>query len=279
MSSATIPDTKIPAKKPKESPLEQTRPVPAAAPASKLKPKEHGAYAILGIPLATALLIAGPTLTGVCVAIAATTGFMAHEPLLVAWGLRGARAQRNTPAAKRRLAWLLSVSGICGSVALVLGSSAVRVSLLGCLALAVVGFALALAGKHRSLLGQLWGVVGLSATCLPILLAGGIPLAQVVDIWLVWLLGFSATTLAVRGVIAAQKRQPRNIYWAILGLLTAVGLGLALSSHLRVLVALPMLAMSVYVMAWPPPAKYLWRVGWSSLGCTIATAVALLVVG
>lgn len=273
MSSATIPATK-----PKQTPPGQIKPMPAT-PAAKLKPKEHGAYAILGIPLATALLIAGPTLIGVCVAIAATAGFVAHEPLLVAWGLRGTRAQRNTPAAKQRLAWLLGVSAICGSVALVLGSTAVRVSLLGCLVLAVVGFALALAGKHRSLPGQLWGVVGLSATCLPILFAGGMPLVQVVDIWLVWLLGFSATTLAVRGVIAAQKRKPRSIYLAVFGLLTVVLLGLAVSSHPRVLVAMPMWTMSVYVLAWPPPAKYLWRVGWSSLGCTLATAVVLLVVG
>lgn len=273
MSSATIPATE-----PKRPPAGQVKPVPAAA-AAKLKPKEHGAYAILGIPLVTALLIAGPTLTGVCVAIAATTGFMAHEPLLVAWGLRGARAQRNTPAAKQRLAWLLSVSGICGTVALVLGTTAVRVSLLGCLVLAVVGFALALSGKHRSLFGQLWGVVGLSATCLPLLFAGGMPLPQVVDFWMVWLLGFSATTMAVRGVIAAQKRQPRGIYWGIMALLIAAVSGLSLSGHSHVLVALPMLAMSVYVMAWPPPAKYLWRIGWSSLGCTLATAAALLVVG
>lgn len=273
MSSATIPATK-----PKQFTLRQAESMPAA-PAAKLNPKEHGAYAILGIPLIMALLIAGPTLTGVCVAIAAAAGFLAHEPLLVAWGLRGGRAQRNTPAAKRRLVWLLSVSVICGSAAMVLGSTAVRVSLLGCFVLAVVGFALALAGRHRSLQGQLWGVVGLSATCLPILFAGGIPTVRTLDIWLVWLLGFSATTLAVRGVIAAQKRQPRSIHWAIIGLLNGALLALALGSHARVLVVLPMLVMSAYLLAWPPPAKRLMRVGWSTLCVTLVTAVALLVVG
>ena len=79
-------------------------------PAAKLKPKEHGAYAILGIPIVTALLVAGPQVAGVCVAIAAVAGFLAHEPMLVAVGHRGARAQRATPAARRRLALLLGLT-------------------------------------------------------------------------------------------------------------------------------------------------------------------------
>ncbi|WDQ16788.1 YwiC-like family protein [Rhodopirellula sp. P2] len=53
----------------------------SAEPAAKLKPKEHGAYAILAIPLITSLIVAGLTWGGLCVAAASGAGFLAHEPL------------------------------------------------------------------------------------------------------------------------------------------------------------------------------------------------------
>ena len=75
MSTATIESAKI----------------PRCDAAANLKPKEHGAYAILAIPIVTAILVTGPTVVGLCVAVASLAGFLAHEPLLVALGHRGAR--------------------------------------------------------------------------------------------------------------------------------------------------------------------------------------------
>lgn len=68
--------------------ISQSPPSPAVR-GAHLKPKEHGAYAILAIPLVTGLVAAGPTLVGGCIAAAAFTGFLAHEPLLVTLGHRG----------------------------------------------------------------------------------------------------------------------------------------------------------------------------------------------
>ncbi|WP_372894371.1 YwiC-like family protein [Stieleria sp.] len=250
----------------------------AVTPAAKLKPKEHGAYAILGIPIATSLLIAGLSVPGVCVAIASVTGFLAHEPLLIAWGHRGSRAQRSTPAATRRLFVLLALTLLGGSLAFLTGSTAVRISLLGCLGLATSSFALAVAGNHRSLLNQLWGVVGLSVPCVPILLAGAIPIHQALEIWTTWLIGFAATTMAVRGVIAAQKRTPRTIHWVTISALILLMLGLYSSARPLVIVTLPMLTMSVSLMIWPPPAKHLKRVGWTLVVGTVASAVWMIIV-
>ncbi|PAY18160.1 hypothetical protein CKO51_17785 [Rhodopirellula sp. SM50] len=247
-------------------------------PAAKLKPKEHGAYAILGIPIATSLLIAGLSVPGVCVAIASVTGFLAHEPLLVAWGHRGSRAQRSTPTATRRLVILTALTILCGCVAFLTGSNPVRISLLGCLGLASTSFALAVAGNHRSLLGQLWGVVGLSVPCVPILLAGAIPTDLAIEIWTTWLIGFAATTMAVRGVIAAQKRHPRTIHWLAISALSLLAIGLVVSTDSLAIVTSPMLAMSVYLMTWPPPAKHLKRVGWTLVVGTVASAVWMTVV-
>ena len=89
-----------------------------AAAGASLKPKEHGAYAILLIPMLTSFLGWGITTSGTCVALAAFAGFMAHEPLLVMIGNRGARAQRNAPSAWVRCSLLVVASLLLGSFAL-----------------------------------------------------------------------------------------------------------------------------------------------------------------
>lgn len=245
-------------------------------PAATLKPKEHGAYAILGIPIVTALAIAGPTEVGLCVAVAAVTGFLAHEPLLVTLGHRGSRAQRTTPAASRRLAVLLFVTVACGIIAIAMGTNAIRLSLAGCGILAVASFALAIAGKHKTLGGQLFGVIGLSVTCVPIMLAGGLGISTTNEAWSTWLIGFTATTMAVRGVIASQKRQSRLWHWTMIAALSLLVIGLTLAGVRLPIATLPMLAMSWYLMLDPPPAKQLKRVGWTLVVGTIASAAWMI---
>ncbi|WP_442505853.1 YwiC-like family protein [Novipirellula sp. SH528] len=246
-------------------------------PAAKLKPKEHGAYAILGIPIVTSLAITGPTVVGVSVAAASVAGFLAHEPLLVAWGHRGKRAKQNTPSATKRLGTLLAITVMFGTLALALGSPSVRGSLLGCSVLAISGFALAIAGKHRTLGGQMWGVIGLSVPCVPILLAGGLSFADTMQIWTTWLVGFAATTMAVRGVIAAQKRHSRQIHWLSISALSILVAVTTFAEYSLTITTLPMLAMSWYLMLDPPHARQLKRVGWTLVVGTVATAVWMLV--
>lgn len=245
--------------------------------AAKLHPKEHGAYAILAIPIVTALIIAGPNLIGVCIALAAVTGFLAHEPLLVAWGHRGCRAQGNTPAAKTRLLTFLSITSLTGCTAFFAGTASVRWSLVACIVLASTSFALAVAGRHRTLTGQLWGVAGLSLPCVPILIAGGLNTTDALAVWTIWLVGFSASTLAVRSVIAAQKRQSRTQHSLVLATLSLlVALNCFLSEY-WLLASLPMMALSWYLLIAPPPAKHLRRVGWTLVAGTVVSA--LIVVG
>ncbi len=63
---------------------------------AKLSPKEHGAYAILVIPLIAALTVGGVTVAGVCMSVAAIAGFFSHKPLLILWGHRGQCALHTT---------------------------------------------------------------------------------------------------------------------------------------------------------------------------------------
>lgn len=285
-STATLSSTELsPTEKSaptRRAEMERTTPSPlksvdnAKAQSAKLHPKEHGAYAILGIPMVTALIMGGLNPIGMCIAIAAWAGFVAHEPLLVVWGHRGLRAQGNTPAARSRLVILLSVTLLAGSLAFVFGGPSLRWSIVACVVLASTSFAVALAGLHRTLWGQLWGVAGLSLPCVPILLTSGLSTANATAVWGVWLVGFGATTLAVRSVIAAQKRQSRWLHTsalAILSLLVTLG---CIASQYWLLASLPMLALSWYLLWAPPPAKHLKRVGWTLVAGTALSATLIV---
>ena len=246
-------------------------------PSSRVYPKEHGAYAILAIPMVTAVVITGPTVVGFCVAVASITGFLAHEPMLIALGHRGRRAQTSTPTARLRLLAYLGITFFAGTTAMAIGSTEVRLSLIACLAMAVVSFSLAAMGKHRTRYGQLWGVVGLSAPCVPMLLAGNVNAGQALSIWVTWLLGFTATTFVVHSVIAAQKRTPRGVYAAILvtvSLVVAVDIALRVNGFAAIL---PMLAVSWFLYFRPPPARHLRRVGWTLVAATIAAALLIII--
>src|SRR5262245_26094413 len=86
-----------------------------------LAPREHGAYAELGLPIATALSMGRPGLSPVLLAVAAGAMFAAHESLLVVLGQRGARAQREDGSrAARALTLLGGVAALSGVVGLVI---------------------------------------------------------------------------------------------------------------------------------------------------------------
>jgi hypothetical protein len=72
-------------------------------------PREHGAYSQMALPIVTALVIAGPTPAGVLLAVAVVCGFLAHEPLLLLLGGRGARARRATQT--RATVWFTTTFG------------------------------------------------------------------------------------------------------------------------------------------------------------------------
>ncbi len=249
----------------------------SVAPAANLKPKGHGAYAILGIPLATSLIIAGHTLVGVCVAAASIAAFYAHEPLLIVLGHRGARAQRDTPAAKQWLRVWLGIAFVSGFAALAMGSANVRWSLLGCGVLATVSFAIAIAGKHRTLAGELWGVIGLTAPCVPILMAGEVVPTRAIEMWIAWTIGFGSTTMAVRAVIASQKRRSRKIHWSIILTLLLIAASLVRAGFGIAICTLPMVIMAWYLMFDPPHPKYLKPVGWTVVLGTTTTAIWMTV--
>ncbi|TWU33931.1 YwiC-like family protein [Novipirellula artificiosorum] len=245
------------------------------------KPKEHGAYAILIIPILTSLAAGGVSWVGVCVAAASVAGFLAHEPLLVMIGHRGPRAKRSATTATRYLVALTTICLASGVAAMLFGNVAVRVALIGCGILATLSFGIAFAGKHRTALGQTAGVIGLSAPCVPILLAAGIGTGDALKTWVVWLLGFAATTLAVRSVLAYQKHKNRILHWSGLTTISVFPLLIVvwwIEATDWILPVIPMILASWYLMIQPPPAKRLKQIGWSLVAATVVTAISVVAV-
>lgn len=138
----------------------------------RLHPREHGAYAILGMPLVTALLIDGLTSVGLLTSVSAIAGFLAHEPLLIVCGCRGHRTRSAVPVAWRALIALTSLAAFCGGCALWQGTASVRVALVACGLLAAVGFGFSATGRQRSLTAQIIGIIGLMLVCLRVLIPG-----------------------------------------------------------------------------------------------------------
>src|SRR5262249_31077882 len=86
-----------------------------------LWPREHGAYAQLGAPLATAPALHIPTVPAALLAAAACCAFLANEPLLVVLGHRGKRMHdEHGRRAAVRLAIVGGTAVAIGAVALVL---------------------------------------------------------------------------------------------------------------------------------------------------------------
>ena len=241
-----------------------------------LLPKEHGAYAMLLIPLVTSLLTGGLTLIGIAIAVAVVAGFLAHEPMLVARGHRGQRAQTGTPNARKQLFLWLLLAMVTGSVVFYLGATQVRIAWAICLIFAVVSFGMSAAGLHRKTAVHLWGMIGLSLPCISILLAGGESVGQALSFWGVWILGFAATTLGVRGMMANQKNRSRQLHLLALTILTlAIGIGSA-RGCMWPLATLPMIGVSWYLLISPPPLKQLKRVGWVMVIGTLTTAFLIV---
>ncbi|RJQ40810.1 MAG: hypothetical protein C4555_00960 [Dehalococcoidia bacterium] len=61
----------------------------------RLRPREHGAYAMLAFPATSGLVLGGASWAGAAFIGMALAGFLAHESVLVVLGARGARVQAS----------------------------------------------------------------------------------------------------------------------------------------------------------------------------------------
>ncbi|MGE0867100.1 MAG: YwiC-like family protein [Kofleriaceae bacterium] len=240
-----------------------------------LWPREHGAYAQLGVPLATALLVRSPTCAAVLLALAACLAFLANEPLLVLLGHRGARIRQTLR--RRAIARLIITAG---GAALAAGAGLIGApnATIGIVAVVAIpaGLMIALAATRsaHSLGGELVAAIALPGASATVLVASGASWTVAVALWCAWSLGYAATVIAVHRVLAA-KRGDRG--WSPLIALATIAIAVAASSAL--VVSAPLVMMSVVVAIWLPSPRRLRSIGYALVAASFASGIVAVTAG
>ena len=138
---------------------------------------------------------------------------------------------------------------------------------------------------EKSVAAELHIATILSSCALPVGVAAGLRPQDATACALVFALGFCAATLAVRATIAVQRREPS-------AMLRAGAVVLALGSPLFVRAAapgllldpmawiatVPLALLALVLVAAPPSARHLHRIGWSLSAASSVAAIVLVLV-
>jgi hypothetical protein len=248
-------------------------------------PREHGAYGQLLFPIATALAIGRPGAGALALTAAAVCAFLAHEPLLVLLGQRGARAARE----QRSRARLWFVGFALAAAAFAIGALALlpfsaRMALGFPAAVGIVVGAIIFSRREHTSGGEVVTAVALSALASPLALGSGASAVTARTVALVYVAAFTSATLCVHGVIMRTRKPPATASRAIGAAVAAVSVvalfwlaRAGVVSGVAPWAALPMCAGGVVLVWSPPSARQLRAVGWTLVGTTAATALILVV--
>jgi hypothetical protein len=244
-------------------------------PARSLAPREHGAYAQLGLPLCAALLGSRPTLAAVCFALGACAAFAAHEPLLVVLGQRGKRSLREAGGrAWRRLLAAAFASTALGALALVLAPSA-RAWAAAPVALAAAGLVFILRRSERTLAGELVAAAALTSAALPAAIAGGMPASEALAACGIFYATSLVSTVEVRAI--ARREAPSRSRIAAWSAAAGLVLLLAIRAPAFALAGVPtLLTVMAVAISRPSPSK-LRRIGWALATASLLTAAGVVV--
>lgn len=251
-----------------------------------LLPKEHGAYAQLGFPLVVGLALGAARLPSVLLALGAVLVFWAHEPLLILAGQRGARLQEELGRSARVLLAVLA-AGAAASLLLgvVLMPPPARPWLLLPLGLGAAVLGLVALRQEKTAGGELLAATALASWVVPVAAASsGVALGVAMAAWVGLATGFALSTLAVRLVIRAGKGQASGAARAgVVALSVAAPAALMLLWPPReagvalVAAVLPFTIFAVVLVADPPHARHLKRIGWGLVAASLAASLALVV--
>lgn len=251
--------------------------------ARSLWPREHGAYAQLAIPQVTALALGWPTLAAALIALAACAAFLAHEPLLVVLGHRGARMREHDgPRAKRRLVQLAMLAAVAGTIGLAAAPRAALAvaSVPACAAAVLVAFASRRAQHSRA--GELAAAIALPAAAAPVAVASGVSVRDALVIAGAWSIGYASTVFAVHRVIARHRTAASRVDTMHALALTAIAAACVASAGLvepLASVAAPLAIASIALVIRPPRATRLRAVGVALVAASVIAAMLALGLG
>jgi len=247
-----------------------------------LMPREHGAYAQLGVSLLAALAMVPQSGKAWAQAFATVLVFLASEPLLVLQGRRGeaARTRAVGPANRRILiclalllpALLLAWRGAARHQ----GWAALPGLLLGA---GLLG--LFLARREHSAAGELLAAAAFSCAALPVLTLGGLAPTRALLVTLGLVALHSLGTAMVRSFLWSLKAEPAWMPRALpvlLGLGLIAGLRASALPRALALAPVPLTLAAVWMLVRPPSPRNLRSVGWlltagSALGALVLVAV------
>ncbi|MDT8342341.1 MAG: YwiC-like family protein [Longimicrobiales bacterium] len=251
---------------------------------TRLRPREHGAYAMLTFPVLSGLLLGGVSWPGAAFAVMVGAGFLGHESVLLVLGGRGERLRAaHRPAARARL---LRLGLVGAAAAAVFAGSApdgawVPAALTALLGAVVAG--ILLAGRTRSLGGELLVAAAFASAHGPVAASGGAGGAAVYLPVAAWTVSFALATLAVHSMKYRFKgRGPGR--WTVAAA-PAAALGAMLAGAAAVAAALPwwagaaslfpkaLVVLVLAVLTLHP--RNLKRVGWTLVAADTLTLVLL----
>ena len=178
-----------------------------------LLPREHGAYAELGFPLLSGLLLGSPGAASVLFVAAAVLLFLANEPLVVLLGVRGKRAREEHAAGARRSLALLGGRGAgAGIAALWLAPAPARGLALVPAVLALGLVPVVLSRNLKTLPGEVVAGAAFSAMHLPVAAAGEVAGPA---LWGPPVLWFAVTVSATLAVHAIKSRVTGATPWVV----------------------------------------------------------------
>jgi hypothetical protein len=251
-------------------------------------PKEHGAYGQLAFPLVTAVAIAGVNAAALLIVIAAITGFLSHEPLLVLLGRRGARIHRLQH--RQAVNWFIvtSIAAVTTGIAAVLSAPVGQWWVFALPLAPAILYGTALAGHNeKTTTGELAAAFAFSFIAVPLCVVAGSSLAAGLSVGLTFALLSAASTLGVRVVIlrvrgGGDERAVSATRWLLAGVITTIIVLMTMLAIRGVLgwvtiaAIVPGVLVSIVLAFRPPPATRLRSVGWTLL-TTSAIATVLLV--
>lgn len=251
-----------------------------------LLPREHGAYAEVAFPLITALGLGSLSFAQLLLVAATVAVFLAHEPLLVAAGERGRRAQSELGERARLVAAsLLAFTIASGGLGWWSAPAGARLAAFLPLSLGALLVPLIFSHREKTTVGELLVALTFSSTLIPVALAGGVSPRTAAIASGVWCVVFALGTLTVRAVIARVKKN-MNPGWPSRAIVALPLAAMVAAFLLRMTTALPTLAaVAVLPSALVALAcgllgvhpRHLRRMGWSLVGSNFITLAALLV--
>jgi len=249
-----------------------------------LVPREHGAYGQLAMPILSGLALGQPGAAALAFAAAFVLAFVAHEPLLVLLGQRGARMRTQEGArAGRLLAALGALIAASGAAGVAHAPPAARAALAVPAALGAAVAALMWRRLEKSAPGEVLVATALSSCGAVVALAGSAPVRAAFTLFVTWVLAFTAATVAVRTVLrrlrtrGASDRRPlaaAAVALLLAGAFLAAARG-ALPLAAPVALA-PTALLAVVLCAVDVPPRRLRTVGWAIVGATSVTLVLLV---